>query len=93
MTADFIRHLAEVAVAVFVINIPFGWWRDNSRKFSLQWILAVHVPVPIVIGLRLASHLGWHLSTFPVLIGSFFFGQFLGGRLHRWKVRSRIKPG
>jgi len=87
MTADFVRHLAEVAVAVLVINIPFGWWRDNSRRFSLAWILAIHVPVPIVIALRLVSHLGWHLSTFPVMIGSFFIGQFIGGRLHRWWVK------
>jgi hypothetical protein len=27
--------------------------------------------------------LGWHLSTFPVLVGAFFAGQFAGGRLQR----------
>ncbi|MEI8141162.1 MAG: hypothetical protein WCI03_15015 [bacterium] len=84
MTTGFYQTLLMVAAAVVVINIPFGFWRDSVRRFSLRWILAIHLPVPMVIGLRLVSHLGWQLSTFPVLIGSFFLGQFLGGRLHRW---------
>jgi hypothetical protein len=28
-------------------------------------------------------HLGWQFSTFPVLIGAFFAGQFAGGRLQK----------
>ena len=84
MTVGTLPTIVVVAVAVWVINIPFGFWRDSSRRFSLAWILAIHVPVPIVIALRLVSHLGWQFSTFPVLIGSFFLGQFIGGRLHRW---------
>lgn len=86
MTEGTLPTLVAVAAAVLLINIPFGFWRDSSRRFSLSWILAVHVPVPIVIGLRLVSHLGWKFSTFPVLMGSYFLGQFLGGRLHRWWV-------
>ncbi len=78
--------LLWVALAVLVINIPFGYWRDGVKRFSLQWILAIHLPVPIVIGLRLMSHLGWQLSTFPILIGAYAVGQFLGGRLHQWKT-------
>jgi hypothetical protein len=73
-----------VAVAVLALNVPFGFWRAGVRKFSLPWILAVHAPVPLVVGLRLAAGLGWRLSTFPVLVGAFFTGQFLGG-----KVRNR----
>ena len=73
--------LGLVAIAVFVLNLPFGYWRSRVRKFSLQWILAVHLPVPLVITLRIFSGLGWHFVTFPVLIGAFFCGQFLGGRI------------
>ena len=84
MTEGPLPVIGLVAGAVLAINIPFGFWRDTARRFSWQWILAIHLPVPIVIALRLVSHLGWQLSTFPVLIGAFFLGQFLGGRLHRW---------
>jgi hypothetical protein len=76
--------LWEVALAVFLLNIPFGFWRDGTKRFSLPWLLAVHLPVPFVVGLRVLSTLGWRFTTFPVLIGSFILGQFLGGKVHQW---------
>jgi len=86
--------LWTVALIVLVVNLPFGYWRAGVRKFSLPWVLAVHVPVPIVIGLRFASGLGWRFVTFPVLIGAFFTGQFLGGVIRRRTVRpSPLSPG
>ncbi|MEI6564384.1 MAG: hypothetical protein WCO42_08795 [bacterium] len=86
MTSGYIHLLSAVAAVVFVFNIPFGFWRDSVRKYSLPWILAIHLPIPFIIGLRIVSGLGWHFRTFPVIIGSFFLGQFLGGRLHRvWR--------
>jgi hypothetical protein len=76
--------LWEVALAVLLLNLPFGFWRDGTNRFTLPWFLAVHLPVPVVVGLRILSKLGWRLTTFPVLIGSFFLGQFLGGKIHQW---------
>jgi hypothetical protein len=70
-----------VAAIVFLLNLPFGYWRARVRKFSAQWILAVHLPVPLVIACRIFSGLGWHLITFPVMIGAFLCGQFVGGKL------------
>jgi hypothetical protein len=72
-----------VAIIVFALNIPFGYWRAGARKFSTQWILAIHLPVPLIILCRVVSGLGWQLATFPVLIGAFFIGQLAGGRLQR----------
>ena len=92
MNSDFARSLLEVALAVLVLNIPFGFWRHGTRRFTLPWFLAVHLPVPVVITLRVLSSLGWRFTTFPVLIASFFFGQFLGGKLHqKWKQRKNPK--
>ena len=73
--------LWTVAILVFVINLPFGYWRASVRKLSRQWFLAVHIPVPIVIALRIYSGLGFKLISFPVIIGAYFLGQFVGGRL------------
>ncbi len=70
-----------VAAIVLILNLPFGYWRARVRKFSAQWILAIHLPVPIVIACRVFSGLGWHLATFPVMVAAFFCGQFLGGKL------------
>jgi hypothetical protein len=77
--------LLVIAFIVFILNIPFGYWRAGARKFSLQWILAIHLPVPIVIAIRIFSGLGWHLITFPVIIGAFFSGQFVGAR---WRKKT-----
>ena len=82
-----------VALAVVVLNLPFGFWRAGVRKFSLPWFLAIHLPVPLIVGVRLASGLGWQLSTFPALVGAFLAGQFLGGRLRHWWVRRRTRAG
>ena len=70
-----------VAAIVFLMNLPFGVWRSRTRKFSWQWIVAIHLPVPLIIALRIASGLGFQLYTFPIMIGAFFLGQFLGGKL------------
>ena len=74
-------RLLLVALAVCLLNIPFGYWRASVRKFSWQWILAIHLPVPIVVLLRIYSGLGWQLLTFPIIIGAFFLGQFSGAKL------------
>jgi hypothetical protein len=73
--------LWTVALLVFLINLPFGYWRASVRKMSRQWFLAVHLPVPLVIALRLYSGLGFQLVSFPVIVGAFFLGQFVGGRV------------
>ncbi len=75
--------ILSVAIVVFIINLPFGYWRANVKKFSRPWFLSVHAPVPLVIALRVLSGLGWHLITVPVMIGAFFGGQFAGSWLHR----------
>jgi hypothetical protein len=82
--------LWSVAGAIVVLNLPFGFWRAGTRKFTLPWFLAVHVPVPLAVGLRIAIGMGWRLATLPVFVGAFFAGQFLGGRLRR---AARWAPG
>ncbi len=73
------KTLLVVAGTVLTFNLPFGYWRSNVKRFSKQWFLAVHIPVPFVIALRILSGMGWRLITFPVMVGAFFTGQLLGG--------------
>jgi hypothetical protein len=78
-------NLLTIAFLVFLLNIPFGYWRANVRKFSIPWFLSVHVPVPFVIALRLLSGMGFQLMTFPIMIVAYFGGQFAGSWLHRMR--------
>jgi hypothetical protein len=80
-------RLFLVILAIFVINLVFGYWRANTKKFSWQWILAIHVPVPIAIGLRFLF-LGWDWMMIPVFVLVFFAGQFAGGQLRHSLVKS-----
>lgn len=87
-----LHPLLTVACAVAVLNIPFGFWRAVTRRFTLHWFLAVHAPVPIVIGLRLAAHLEWRIATVAVLMVAFFAGQFVGGKLRGlWQRRENLR--
>lgn len=78
------NSLLLLAGATLLLNLPFGYWRAGSRRFSLAWFLAVHAPVPAIIGLRLALGVGFQLATLPVTVGAYAVGQFVGGR---WRAR------
>ncbi len=71
--------LIELALIVLLINIPFGYWRSKSDRFSRQWMMAIHIPVPIVFLLRIISGFSW--TIIPYLVLSFASGQFIGGNI------------
>lgn len=77
-------NLFEIGLVIFLFNIPFGYWRANVKKFSLQWIFAIHLPVPFVVALRFLSGIGFALISYPVFAASFFLGQFAGSEIFKW---------
>ena len=79
-------RLMAVALATFVINLPFGFWRQGLRKFSLLWVVAVHAAVPLVVLMRLKADLGFAWYTYPPMILCYFGGQFVGARLRRRRL-------
>lgn len=75
----------ELTLTVFLLNLPFGYWRSGNAPFSRQWMLAIHLPVPFVIALRVFSGFGW--KVIPVLVLVDVAGQFAGGKLRRKRPR------
>jgi hypothetical protein len=73
--------LLLISLVVLLIYIPFGYWRANVKTFSLQWFLAIHIPVLFIIGLRLISELGFGWLTYVFLVAVFFLGQKTGSFL------------
>lgn len=73
--------LVLVSLIVFLMNIPFGYWRANVKKFSLQWVLSIHLPVPFIILMRIYGDIGFAWYTYVFLVAAFFLGQKLGGML------------
>ncbi len=76
-----VLNLIIVSLLVFVLNIPFGYWRANVKKFSLQWALAIHIPIPFIIALRIYESIGFAWYTYIFLVGAFFLGQQFGAYL------------
>lgn len=85
-------EIATVALGILIFNLPFGYWRASEPKFSRGWMLAVHLPVPVVIAVRILAGIGWQPITFPLFIGSFFFGQLLGGMIRNRRQYSQKSP-
>lgn len=69
-----------LSILTLIINVPFGYWRSGQRKFSLKWFLAIHIPIPFIILLRVYSGFGFEWCTYPYLITAFFFGQMAGAK-------------
>ena len=69
-----------VAGIVFLLNLPFGYWRSTVRRFSWPWLLSIHLPIPLIVAVRIYSGLGFHFITYPALVAAFFLGQYAGGK-------------
>ena len=82
-------NLLIVAIATIILNLPFGYWRSNVKKFSVQWFFAVHLAVPFIVLMRRFSGIGFKLYTFPIIIGSYFLGQFVGAKIHEGITQNR----
>ncbi len=83
--------LYTVAFLVFLINLPCGYMRAKSEKLSKNWFIWVHAPIPFVIALRILSGLGFHLYTFPIMVGAYFLGQFTGGQFVLLSAKKQVK--
>jgi len=72
-------HLTELVVAALALNLIAGAWRSTQRRLSWRWFLAIHLPIPFVIGLRLLLDIGW--SWIPLMVVCALTGQLLGAWL------------
>src|SRR5674476_1176249 len=71
------------------INLPFGAYRATVRRLSWQWFLAIHLPIPFVILMRLSFGLGWWFV--PFMLASAVTGQLLGSWLFNlWRTRRAL---
>jgi hypothetical protein len=84
-------NLVLAAILTFLINIPFGYWRTSENKFSLNWFLSIHIPIPFVILFRYFFDLGFALYTYPVMVTAFFTGQFAGKLIEQNIFKNKIK--
>jgi hypothetical protein len=71
--------VAGIAIMTVVINLPFGYFRRKTKKFSLKWFLCIHLPIPLIFLARVTSHLSY--KFIPVFVAAAVTGQILGGKI------------
>jgi len=80
----------EIMLLVFLLNLPFGYIRGNSKKFSRKWMMAIHIPVPFVFLMRILSGLSY--TVIPLLVLSDIAGQIAGAKLRKIEIIKSIRP-
>ncbi len=85
-------NILLLTVFTFIINIPFGYWRANVRRFSLQFFLAIHFPVALIILYRLLYKTGFEIGTLFFTVPAFFFGQFSGSKIYLFRKLREAVP-
>jgi hypothetical protein len=73
--------LAALLAVTFVITLPFGVWRSFTRKFTIQWWLAIHLVIPLIFVMRRWG--GFSYYFIPLFLASTVLGQIIGGKLNR----------
>jgi len=68
---------------IFLFNIPFGFWRENCKKFSVNWFLSIHLPIPFIILARFLFNIPYSWESFFFFVIAFFLGQFLGKKINQ----------
>jgi hypothetical protein len=62
-----------------LVNLPFGYVRTKTKRYSLRWFLCIHIPIPLIFIARTLSHI--EFKYIPVLVLAALTGQILGGKL------------
>lgn len=80
-------HPGSAALAFILINItfyitlPFGYWREGCRKFTIKWWLAIHLVIPFIFVMRRLG--GFPFTYIPAFLYSTVVGQIVGGQIRR----------
>ncbi len=75
--------LLWISLLAIGVNLPLGYLRQGTRKFSPAWFLYVHLSVPLIAALRVCNHLS--LRAVPLFLACAVLGQLLGGKARRAK--------
>jgi hypothetical protein len=73
---------AILALFIFtlLINLPFGYFRSTTKKYSLLWFLYIHIPIPLIFVARTFSHI--EFRYIPIFVLAALAGQILGGKIN-----------
>lgn len=68
-----------LCIITLLVNLPFGFARSKTRRYSFRWFLYVHMPIPLIFIIRNLSHI--ELKYIPAFVIAALAGQLIGGKL------------
>jgi hypothetical protein len=81
LSAERLQLLTLLLTFALLSNIPLGFLRARSRRFSFRWYLFIHLSIPFIIILRSLFDFDWRLI--PGTLLSAACGQLIGSGLKR----------
>ncbi|HSW56318.1 MAG TPA: hypothetical protein VLH59_14625 [Ignavibacteriaceae bacterium] len=85
-------NILLLTLFTFIINIPFGYWRANVRRFSLQFLFAIHLPILFIVAFRILSGSSFEILTFLFTVPTFFLGQLVGSKIYSSRKLTEAVP-
>ncbi|MDX9714253.1 MAG: hypothetical protein RBT37_02375 [Dissulfurispiraceae bacterium] len=70
-----------ISLLAFAVNLPAGYLRSRSVKYSIKWFAYIHLPIPLIAAVRIFSQIEY--VYIPIFVAAAFAGQFFGGRIER----------
>ena len=71
--------ITVIFLFTLLLNIPFGYLRGKTKKFSFKWFLYIHLPIPFVLLARILSNID--MTYIPLFMLAAVIGQVRGGKL------------
>ena len=84
LTSEFLIRLSSLLIFAFCVNIPLGYIRESSTRFSVRWFVLIHLSIPFLVAFRYYMNFGW--SVVPFSIAFAVAGQFMGGVIRKRNV-------
>lgn len=81
MNIDFSIGVISLLLFALFSNIPLGYLRMGSPRYSVRWFVYIHLSVPFIVGLRIANEISWQMIPFSILLA--VAGQMIGSRIYR----------
>jgi hypothetical protein len=78
--------LSGLILVAIAVNIPLGFVRQGTEKFSFAWYFYIHISIPLLIYLRVKADFSW--KFIPFTIAGAVAGQIIGGRARRRRDQS-----
>lgn len=71
--------ITVIFLFTLLLNMPFGYLRGKTKKFSFKWFLYIHLPIPFVLIARILSNID--MIYIPLFVLAAVIGQVWGGKL------------